>query len=325
MKAAVIERQGGVENIVYRDWPDPDPRPGDLLIRVRACGLNHLDIFVRRGMPGFPVPMPFISGGDIAGEVAALGEGVSGWKAGDRVVLHPVTSDGMMGEEVPGGLAEYVRVPAENAIRLPDHVPFDIGAAIPINFGTSMRMLVTNGALQRDETVLVIGASGGVGTAAVQIAKMLGARVIAAAGSEDKCRRLVELGADHVVNYSTTDFSAAAWKLSDKKGVDMVVNFTGGDSWIPSLRALRPRGRLVTCGATAGHNPMTDLRYIWVRELKVIGSNSYTKDDIARSVADVSEGRLAPVISHRFPLEKIREAETLIENRDFFGKIVMLP
>lgn len=174
MKAAVIEKQGGVENIAYRDWPDPDVRPGDLLIRVRACGLNHLDIFVRRGMPGFPVSVPFISGGDIAGEVVGLGDGVTGWKVEDRVVLHPVTDEGMMGEEVPGGLAELVRVPAKNAVRLPDHMPFDLGAAIPINFGTAMRMLVTHGALQAGETILVIGASGGVGTAAVQIAKMMG-------------------------------------------------------------------------------------------------------------------------------------------------------
>ena len=324
MKAAVIEQQGGIENIVYRDWPDPDVRPGDLLIRVRACGLNHLDIFVRRGMPGFPVPVPFISGGDIAGEVANVGEGVTDWKEGDRVVLHPVTDEGMMGEEVPGGLAEFVRVPAQNAVSLPDHIPFDVGAAIPINFGTAMRMLVTHGALQEGETVLVIGASGGVGTAAVQIAKMLGARVIAAAGSEEKCRRLTELGADHTIDYSATDFSADTWTLTGKKGVEVVINFTGGDTWMPSLRALRPQGRLITCGATASHDPRTDLRYIWVRELKIIGSNGYTKDDIARAVEDVSEGRMTPVISHRFPLEQIREAEMLMEKRGFFGKIVLL-
>ena len=325
MKAAVIEKQGGVENIAYRDWPDPDVRPGDLLIRVHACGLNHLDIFVRRGMPGFPVSVPFISGGDIAGEVVELGEGVTGWKEGDRVVLHPVTDEGMMGEEVPGGLAEFVRVSANNAVRLPNHVPFDVGAAIPINFGTAMRMLVTHGALQAGEIVLVIGASGGVGTAAVQIAKMLGARVIAAAGTKEKCRKLMELGVDHTIDYSAADFSAETWKLTGKTGVDVVVNFTGGDTWVPSLRALKPLGRLITCGATASYDPKTDLRYIWVRELKIIGSNGYTKDDIARAVEDVAEGRVTPVISHRFPLDRIREAETLMERRDFFGKIVLLP
>ena len=166
MKAAVIEKQGGVENISYRDWPDPEARPGDVVVWVRACGLNHLDIFVRRGMPGFPVPMPFISGGDIAGEIAVVGEGVTGWSVGDRVVLNPGTSEGMIGEQLIGGLAELVRVPADYLVRLPDTLSFDVGAAIPINYGTAHRMLFHRGRLQAGETVLVLGASGGVGSPA---------------------------------------------------------------------------------------------------------------------------------------------------------------
>ena len=325
MKAAVIEKQGGVENIFYRDWPDPEAGPEDVVVRVRACGLNHLDIFVRRGMPGFPVPMPWISGGDIAGEIAVVGEGVTGWAVGERVTLNPGTDQGMIGEQVIGGLAELVRVPAKYLVRLPDNLSFDVGAAIPINYGTAHRMLFHRGRLEAGETVLVLGASGGVGQACVQFGKMAGATVIAAAGSQDKCDRLLAMGADHVIDYGEQDFSAETWKITGKKGADMVINFTGGDTWAPSLRAARRGGRVLTCGATAGHSPETDLRFIWVRELNVLGSNSYSQDDIERSVALIAEGRFTPAISHSLPLERTAEAETLMEDRTFFGKIIVNP
>ena len=325
MKAAVIEQQGGVENIVYRDWDDPEPAAGEVRVRVEACGLNHLDIFVRRGMPGFPVPMPFISGGDIAGTIDALGDGVNDWSVGDRVTMNPQTHQGMIGEEIIGGLAEMVCVPAINLVALPDNVPMETAAAIPINYGTAHRMLFARGRLTKGETMLVLGASGGVGLASLQFGKMVGATVIAAAGSQDKCDRLIKLGADHVINYSEEDFSRAAWQISGKKGCDVIVNFTGGDTWVPSFRAARPGGRVLTCGATAGHDPQTDMRFLWVRELDVLGSNSYSQDDVARSVGYVASGDITPIISHTFPLEKLGEAETLMEQRGFFGKIVMIP
>ena len=325
MKAAVIEKQGGVENIVCRDWPDPEVRPDDVLVRVRACGLNHLDIFVRRGMPGFPVPMPWISGGDIAGEIAEVGANVTGWLAGDRVALNPGTHEGMIGEEVIGGLAELLRVPAKYLVRLPENMSFDVAAAIPINYGTAHRMLFHRGNLRGGEIMLVLGASGGVGQACVQFGTMAGAVVIAAAGSQDKCDRLSEMGADHVINYSEQDFSAETWKISGKRGADMVINFTGGDTWAPSLRATKKGGRVLTCGATAGHSPETDLRFIWVRELNVMGSNSYSQEDIERSVELISEGRFTPVISHTLPLERTAEAHRLMEERNFFGKIIINP
>jgi alcohol dehydrogenase len=324
MKAAVIEKQGGLENLVYRDWPDPVARQGEVLVRVRGCGLNHLDIFVRRGMSGFPVPMPFISGGDIAGEIAALGSGVSGWKVGDRVAMHPVTHEGMMGEEIQGGMAEYVRVSADNLIRLAPHVGFDVAAAVPVAFGTAIRMLFEIGKIERSDLLLVLGASGGVGIACVQLAKMIGAKVIAAAGSDDKCEQLCRIGADHAINYSTSDFSREAWRLSGKKGVDVLVNYTGGDTWIPSLRALKPRGKLLTCGATAGFETANDMRFIWVRELQILGSNGYSKENIATALDYVAAGRFDPVISHRLPLSEAREAERLMEERKFFGKIVLV-
>ena len=325
MKAAVIEKQGGLENLVYRDWPDPIPREGEVLLRVRACGLNHLDIFVRRGMPGFPVPVPFISGGDIAGDIAALGPGVNGWSIGDRAALHPVTHEGMMGEEIPGGMAEYVRVPTENLIPLAPGLNFATAAAVPIAYGTAIRMLIEIGKIEPSDLVLVLGASGGVGIACVQIAKMLGARVIAAAGSEDKCKKLSEIGADYTIDYSKQDFSREAWTLSGKSGVDVIVNYTGGDTWIPSLRALKRRGTLLTCGATAGFDTKNDMRFIWVRELQILGSNGYSKQDIATALGHAAAGRVKPVISHRLPLSEAREAERLMEDRKFFGKIVLLP
>jgi len=324
MKAAVIERQGGIENIVFRDFPDPEIRPGDVKIRVRACGLNHYDIFVRRGMPGFPVPMPFVSGGDIAGEVAGFGPEVKGWEIGERVLVDPLTAEGMIGEKLMGGMAQYVRVPQDYVIKLDSRLSFEQAAAIPANYGATFRMLFTNGDIGKDDLILVLGASGGVGTATVQVAKMHGARVIACAGSDGKCRRLRELGADHTINYAAQDFSREAWNLSGKKGVDVVVNFTGGETWVPSLRALKHRGKLLTCGATMGFDPPTDLRYIWQRELRILGSNGYTKDDVTRGMLGIAEGKLRIPEIRTFPLQELGEAEAIMEARDFFGKIVMI-
>jgi alcohol dehydrogenase len=269
--------------------------------------------------------MPFISGGDIAGAVAALGSEVTGWRIGDRVALHPVTHEGMMGEEIPGGMAEYVRISADNLIRLPPDLDFAVAAAVPIAYGTAIRMLFEIGKIEASDLVLVLGASGGVGIACVQFAKMIGARVIAAAGSEAKCQRLRDLGADHTIDYSKQDFSREAWMLSRKTGVDVIVNFTGGDTWIPSLRALKQRGKLLTCGATAGYETSNDMRFIWVRELQILGSNGYSKQNIATALEHVSAGRVRPVISHRLPLSEVREAEQLMEDRRFLGKIVLVP
>jgi len=325
MKAAVIEKQGGIENIVYRDFPAPEVRAGDVLVRVKACGLNYFDIFVRRGMPGMPVPMPFISGGDVAGEVAAVGSGVKHFKVGDRVLIDPATDEGMIGEELLGGMAELVRVPQGFVIPLDPRVNYLQAACIPANYGTTYRMLVTNGDVQKNDLVLILGASGGVGTACVQVAKSLGAQVIACAGSDEKCEQLKELGADYVVNYSTQNFSAEAWKISGKKGVDVCVNFTGGDTWVPSLKSLKPRGKLLTCGATAGFDPKTDIRYIWIRELRIIGSNGYTKEDVELGMMGVAEGRLTIPACKTFPLSELGKAQEMMESRQFFGKIVMIP
>jgi alcohol dehydrogenase len=323
MKAVVIERQGGTETLGWRDWPDPEPRPTDVLISVKAVGLNHLDVFVRRGMPGFPVPMPFISGGDIAGVVKAVGTEVTGWKPGDRVVVNPMTPDGMVGEETQGGMAELVRIPQTHLVRIPDDMTFVTAAAIPINFGTALRMLHTIGRVQPGELVLVVGASGGVGTAGIQLAADAGARVIAVTRGASKASALADIGADHVIDMEVEDFSRTAWGLSGKKGVDLVLNYTGGETWVPSLRAMRPRGRLVTCGATAGHDPKTDIRYIWTRELQVLGSNGYTQADIEQAVALCAQGRVRPLVTQVLKPWEAAEGHRLLEERRVVGKVIL--
>jgi alcohol dehydrogenase len=320
MKAAVIEKQGGIENIVYRDFPDPVMGDDDVLIKVKACGLNYFDIFVRRGMPGLP-----ISGADVAGVVAGVGSKVKGFKLGDRVMIDPLTNEGMMGEEVQGGLAELCRVPQDYVIPLDDRLSFEQAATIAANYGTTYRMLFTNGDIQKGDLILILGASGGVGTACVQVAKAHGCKVIACGGTDEKCEKLKELGADETINYSKSDFSKEAWRISGKKGVDVCVNFTGGDTWQPSIRTLKQHGKLLTCGATAGYDAKTDIRYVWQREVKLIGSNGYTKEDVARGMREMANGIIKVPEYRTFPLSKLGEAEALMESRDFFGKIVLIP
>ena len=325
MKAVVFDRQGGPEVLSYRDWPDPEPAADEVLVRVAVCGLNHLDVFVRRGMPGHPVPLPFITGGDIAGMVESVGAEAAGLTVGDRVVVNPSTPAGMLGEDIPGGMAELVAAPATHVIKLPDAVSFEEAACLPVAYGTARRMLFSRANVKPGDLVLVLGASGGVGNGAVQLANNHGAQVIACAGTTEKCERLRELGAHHVINYHEEDFSREAWRISGRKGVDVVVNFTGGGTWVPSLRALRTGGTLVTCGATAGFDPQTDIRYIWVRELNILGANGWTTEDIRALVDDVAAGRIKPIIDRTFPLAETRVAEELMEERDLFGKILLVP
>ena len=323
MKAVVIEKQGSIDNLNYRDWPDPVIGDTDVLIRVRAVSLNHLDIFVRRGMPGFPVPMPFISGGDIAGRIAACGSAVKNWKVGDRVAVNPKVPGGMMGEEVQGGMAELVAVPSTHLIRMPDQIDYITAASIPINFGTALRMLVTIGNLQRGELVLIIGASGGVGTACIQLCRNMGARVIAVTRGAEKVKALSGIGADHVLDMDACDFSKEAWRISEKKGVDLVINYTGGSTWVPCLRAMRRRARLVTCGATESYDPKTDIRFIWIRELQILGSTGYTQQDIERAFEIVAAGDAKPIISSVLDISQAREAHRQVEEREVIGKVVL--
>jgi alcohol dehydrogenase len=326
MRAVVVKAHGGLDQIALVDWPEPKASSGQAIVGVSACGLNYLDIFVRRGMPGLPVRMPRIPGGDISGVVAEVGSGVDRAWMGRRVLVDPhIKHGGALGEHDHGGLCERIAVDADNLIPLPDDVSFDDAAALPIAYGTAWRMMLTRGQLRPGESVLILGASGGVGTACVQIAKNVGATVIACASSESKLRRLSELGADHVIDYTREDFSKRAWEITGRKGCDVIVNYTGGDTWVPSLRALAKHGRLLTCGATAGFDPPTDIRYIWRREVNIVGANGWTRQDLEELVEAVRSKRITPIIHAVFPLEESREAMRVLEDREVFGKVIVRP
>ncbi len=338
MKAAVVHAHGGPEQTVFESaWPRPAVKPGYVLLRVRACSLNYHDIFTRRSMPGIKVPLPIIIGSDIAGEVAEIGPGVQGWAVGDRVLIDPLpvsgegAPKGMIGEMYDGGRAEYCLAWAPQLVRLPEEVSFEVAASLPLAYATAHRMMVTIGQVKAGETVVVLGASGGVGTACVMLAKLAGATVIACAGSADKAERLKALGADHVVNYREQKVMDAVHALVGKPriagtgGVDVVVNFTGGNSWQESIRCLKLGGRLLTCGATAGYTEHIDVRYVWTFELKLMGSDGWRRKDIVALLEMARSGRMRPVIDKLLPLEEIREAERLIEERGVFGKVVVMP
>lgn len=331
MRAAVIREHGGPEVLRIEDVPAPSPGPGEILVDVKACGLNYLDVFVRRGMPGLPVTFPRITGGDISGVVAGVGPGVASPVPGQRVLLDPMIElpdgrQGALGEHTNGGLAEQIVVPAGKAIPLPDEVSFEQAAALPIAYGTAHRMMVYRGRIAAGEHVLILGASGGVGTACVQIAKLYGCRVYAAASSDEKLRRLAGLGADVLVNYADApDFHRQARQLTAGRGVDVVVNYTGGDTWVRSLKALRHGGRLLTCGATGGYDPPTDIRYIWTRELTIIGSDGWRRDDLLFLIEALRTRKMVAVIDRVLPLEQIAEGHRLLEAREVFGKVIVTP
>lgn len=336
MRAWVL-REHGREGLRWESgFPDPEPGDGDVVVRVRATSLNYHDVFTRRGMPGIRIAMPAIMGLDVAGEIAAIGPGVSGWQVGDRVVGDPINrvEGGLVGETVHGGLAEYCRLRAHQLVAIPDGVSFEQAAALPCAYGTARRMMFANGHVAAGEKVLILGASGGVGVCCVQLAKAAGATVIAATSSEDKAARLRALGADATVNYAERDFVQQVYDLYGKparrgpgsdRGVDVVVNYTGGNTWTKSLRVLKVGGRLLTCGATAGYDPPEDIRFIWTFELKILGSNGWARDDITALLDMVRDGRLAAVIDEVFPLERAPEALARLEERRVFGKLVVAP
>lgn len=319
----MIPEHGGVEVLNLREIDTPTPGPDEVLVSVYACALNHLDVFVRRGMPGKPVPLPFISGADVAGRIAALGSNVEEPEVGTRVLLDPKVPEGALGEDIRGGLAEYVVAPAQNAIPLPEDVSYVEAAAIPMVFGTAWRMVITQGELKAGEDVLILGASGGVGTAAVQIARLAGAYVYATTGSERKRESLLRLGADEVINYEDVPFEKEIWRRTGKQGVDLVIEGTGKATWRGSLRSVRKGGRIVTCGATTGYDPRTDIRYIWTREITIRGSDGWTRNELETVLSLCFQGKLEPVIDRVLPLDAIVEAEQAMEDRDLVGKIVM--
>ncbi|PJE38553.1 zinc-binding dehydrogenase [Pseudooceanicola lipolyticus] len=334
MKALVLKQHGGLENLeVVTDHPMPQADEGHVVIRVRASSFNYHDVFTVKGMPGIKVPLPVVIGLDMAGEITEIGAGVDGWSVGDRVLVNPLNkAKGLMGEMLDGGMAEYCRVSVDQLILMPPDVTFEEAASLPVAYGTAHRMLVTHNTVKAGDKVLVLGASGGVGTGCVMLAKHLGAEVIACAGSADKMERLKALGADEVVNYREEDFSKWAiakygkpQRRTHEGGVDVVVNFTGGNTWKPTLKCVKRGGKILVCGATAGYDPTEDLRYIWSFELQVIGSNSFYEDNLKALMDLIQDKKLKVVIDKVLPLEEAAEGLKMIEDRTVMGKVVVTP
>jgi alcohol dehydrogenase len=311
----------------------PKAVPGHVVIRVRASSFNYHDVFTVKGMPGIKVPLPVVIGLDMAGEITEVGDNVENWSVGARVLVNPLNKKkGLMGEMLDGGMAQYCLVSADQLIAMPEGVTFEEAASLPVAYGTAHRMLVTHNTIKPGDRVVILGASGGVGTGCVALAKMLGAEVIAAAGSADKAERLKAMGADHVINYRDTDFSkwviekyGKPQRRSYEGGADVVINFTGGDTWVPSLKCIKRGGSLLVCGATAGHDPKEDLRYIWSFEIRVIGSNSFYDDNLSALMELIRTRKIAVQIDKVLPLEQAAEGLRMIRDREVLGKIVVTP
>jgi NADPH:quinone reductase-like Zn-dependent oxidoreductase len=342
VKVARIHKHGGPEVLVYEDAPEPQIKANEILLRVRACALNHLDLFVRGGIPGMKFDMPHILGSDIAGEVVRVGELCERVKPGWRVLLSPGLScrqcaqcvagqDSlcrrytMFGYRVDGGNAEYVAAPEYSAIQIPDDLRFEQAAAVPLVFLTAWHMLMARANLQPGEDVLVLAASSGVGSAAIQIAKLFQCRVIATAGGEAKMAKARELGADHVIDHYLQDISAEVRKITAKRGVDVVIEHVGTATWQKSMESLAPAGRLVTCGATTGFDAKVDLRFLFSRQLSLLGSFMGTMGELHRVLQFVFRGQLKPVIDKVYPLAEIRAAHERLEAKEQFGKVVVVP
>jgi NADPH:quinone reductase-like Zn-dependent oxidoreductase len=334
MRALVLREHGDLDRLrVEEDFPRPVADAGHVVIRVGASSFNYHDVFTVKGMPGIKVPMPVVIGLDMAGTITGIGEGVSGWSIGDRVLVNPLNKrKGLMGEMLDGGMAEYCRVAADQLIRIPDGVSFEQAAALPVAYGTAHRMIVTHNTIKQGDKVLILGASGGVGTGCVILAKQLGAHVIACAGSQAKCDALLAMGADEAINYNAVDWSKWAIEKYGKPqrrsydgGVDVVINFTGGDTWGPTLRCVKRGGKILVCGATAGHDPKEDLRYVWSFELQIIGSNSFYDDNLSALMDMIQDGRINPVLDKVLPLDQAAEGLRLIRDREVLGKVVVTP
>ena len=340
MKAVRIHQFGGPEVLTYEDVPDPQLRNDQVLVRVRACALNHLDIWVRKGLPG--VKLPHILGSDVAGEVVEAGQYVGGFKTGQRVLLAPMhycrqcekcvaglqnqcRAFTVLGNGVDGGNCELIAVPAANVIPIPDSLDFNQAASVPLVFVTAWHMLVGRAGIRPGQTVLVLGASSGVGIAAIQIAKFFHCRVITTAGDEAKLAKGRELGADYGINHYQQKISEEIRKITNKEGVDIVVEHVGAATWEESVKSLKSGGTLVTCGATTGPNVALDLRHLFARQLTLLGSYMGTMGELHEVLRHVFAGDLKPVVDRVFPLSELRAAHEYLEASQMFGKVVVNP
>ena len=340
MKAIRFHSHGGPDVLIYEDAPDPVALPGGVVVRVRACALNHLDLWQRQGLHRITIPLPHISGADVAGEIAAVGEGIADLHTGDRVMLQPGLSCGrcasclagidnrcprydVLGYQSAGGYAELVAVPAANVIRLPEAIDFVTAAAFPLTFLTAWHMLVTRAGVTESDVVLVIAAGSGVGQAAIQVAKHFGARVIATAGGDDKLARAKQIGADEVIDHYRDDLPKQVKAFTTGHGADIVIDHAGAATWDRSLRSLARGGRLVTCGATAGFDATLDLRYLFARQLSLLGSYMGTKAELLRASELFVRGIFRPIVDRTWPLSEAEQAQRQLEASAQFGKLVL--
>lgn len=340
MKAIVFQQHGGPEVLKYADAPEPTLHANDVLVRVKACALNHLDLWVRRGLPNVPIPLPHIPGSDIDGEIAKIGADVTTIRVGQKVVLAPLVSCGKcpaciagldnrcrqatnLGYMIDGGCAEFVRAPEVNCLPYPENLKWEEAASVPLVFQTAWHMLVSRSELQPGEDVLILGAGSGVGSAAIQIAKFFGARVITTAGSDEKLAKAKELGADHLINYKTQKIRDEVRRVTNKRGVDVVFEHVGTATWEDSFASLAPSGRLVTCGATTGYDAKVDLRFLFSRQLSLLGSYMGTKSELQTVMKLVAAGKLKPVVDRVFPLAEAAAAHAYLESSAQFGKVVL--
>ena len=340
MKAVIFREHGGTHKLSYEDFPDPMVGPKEVLVRVKACALNHLDIWIREGNPAYPMPLPHILGSDVAGIVEQVGTHTEGVTVGQRVCISPgmscwhcdaclagrdnfCRSYGILGAMVHGGYAEYVKVPFRNVLPIPGSLSFEQAAAFPLVSVTASHMLFALAGLQHGETVLIMGAGSGVGMMAVQMAKLAGARVITTVGSEDKIPKAVALGADAVINHAKETVAERVRQLTERRGVDVVIEHIGPEVWDTCMESLAKGGRLITCGATTGGEVTLNLRAVFSRQLTIKGSYMGTRAELVKAAELVGQGRLTPVIDRTFPLQEARAAQDLMVKRQFFGKIVL--
>ena len=342
MKAVVFRKHGGPDVLEYTDVPSPTIRPNEVLVQVKACALNHLDVFVRGGLPGIEIALPHILGNDVAGIVREVGELVTWVQTGDEVLLQPGLSCGhcaeclrgednlcrqydIIGYRHEGGYAEFVAVPGVNVIPKPAQLSWEEAAALPLVTLTAWHMLITRAKLQAGESLLVHAAGSGVGSIAIQIGKLLGARVIATAGSDEKLLKARELGADETVNYTNGEWPKEVRRLTNRLGVDVVFEHTGEATWQGSISSLKNNGRLVTCGATSGYEARTDLRQVFYRHLTILGSFMGSKSELLAAMKFVEQGKIRAVVDRVLRLDEARRAHELMEDRAQFGKIVLVP
>lgn len=340
MKAVYFNAYGDESVLQYGELPEPRINAGQVLVEIKACGVNHLDLWVRRGVPGPRLKMPHIPGSDISGVVAATGELATHVKVGEEVIVSPGVSCGgcewcltgrdnncryygVIGEHLPGGYAQFIAVPAVNIISKPPNLSLVEAAAFPLTFLTSWHMLVAQCQIRPGDVVLILAAASGVGVAAVQIAKLHGATVIAAAGSDEKLEKVKALGADHLINYEKQNFREEALKITGKRGVDIVFEHVGEKTWPDSIKTLARGGRLATCGATTGYNALTDLRYLFSKNLKIFGNLTGSKGELLRIVEFFNAGKFTPVIDRVLPLAAAQEAHRLLARREQFGKVIL--